>query len=123
MGNFRKLRVWELAKNLAVEIYRMTIDTDRLSKDYRLKSQMSAAAVSISSNIAEGDELDSNKQSIRHFYIAKGSTAELLTQIIITAEIGYIEKTKANQLIDKCEYVSSMLNKLIIARKERDRKK
>ncbi|HFA47827.1 MAG TPA: four helix bundle protein, partial [Bacteroidetes bacterium] len=117
MGNFRKLRVWELAKNLAVEIYRMTIDTDRLSKDYRLKSQMSAAAVSISSNIAEGDELDSNKQSIRHFYIAKGSTAELLTQIIITAEIGYIDKTKANQLIGKCEYVSSMLNKLIIARK------
>ena len=119
MGNFRKLRVWQLAKDLAVEIYRLTIENEKLSKDYRLKSQMSAAAVSISSNIAEGDELDSNKQSIRHFYIAKGSTVELLTQIIIAAEIDYIQKSRANKLIDKCEYISSMLNKLIIARKKK----
>ncbi|MEZ4956378.1 MAG: four helix bundle protein [Saprospiraceae bacterium] len=92
MGDFKKLRVWQLAKDLAVDIYKLTIESENLSKDFRLKSQMSAAAVSISSNIAEGDELDSNKQSIRHFYFAKGSTAELLTQIIIAAEINYIEK-------------------------------
>jgi four helix bundle protein len=121
MGDFKKLRVWQLAKDLAVDIYKLTIESENLSKDFRLKSQMSAAAVSISSNIAEGDELDSNKQSIRHFYFAKGSTAELLTQIIIAAEINYIEKIKANQLIDKCEYISSMLNKLIIARKKRNK--
>lgn len=119
MGNFRKLRVWQKAKDLAVEVYKLTIENEKLSKDFRLKSQMSAAAISISSNIAEGDELDSNKQSVKHFYISKGSTAELLTQIIIATEINYLDKSIANQLIDKCEYISSMLNKLIIARRKK----
>lgn len=52
--------------------------------------------VSISGNIAEGDERFSNKESIRYLYIAKGSTAELLTQIIIAFEIGYIEDMDFN---------------------------
>lgn len=101
MGDFKKLRVWQESKDLAVEIYKLTNEIEVLSKDFRLKNQMSSSAVSISSNIAEGDELDSNKQSIRHFYIAKGSTAELMTQIIIAAEIGYLDKGRANRLIDK----------------------
>jgi len=47
------------------------------SKDYGLKDQIQRSAVSIPSNIAEGDDLETDKQSIKHFYIAKGSTAEL----------------------------------------------
>ncbi len=84
MGNFRKLQVWRLAKDLAVEIYKISQDSNQLAKDYRLKDQMCAAAVSIASNIAEGDESGTNKQSIRYFYIAKASCAELITQIIIS---------------------------------------
>ena len=82
MGNFHKLRVWQLAKDLAVKIYKMTRQKE-FSKDFGLKDQIQRSAVSIPSNISEGDELDSNKQSIHYFYIAKGSAAELLTQIII----------------------------------------
>lgn len=74
MGNFQKLRVWQLAKNLAVKIYKLT-KSPEFSKDFGLKDQIQRAAVSIPANISEGDELGTNKQSVRHFYIAKGSAA------------------------------------------------
>jgi four helix bundle protein len=72
--------------------------------------------VSIASNIAEGDELGSDKQSVRHFFIAKGSVAELLTQVIIANEIGYIDNIIKDYLVDECDKLSSMLTKLIRAR-------
>ena len=89
MGNFQKLRVWQIAKDLAVKIYQLT-RTKEISKDFGLKDQIQRSAVSIASNIAEGDELGTDKQSVKHFYISKGSAAELMTQLIIANEIGYI---------------------------------
>jgi four helix bundle protein len=74
------------------------------------------SAVSIPSNIAEGDDLETDKQSIRHFYIAKGSTAELLTQLIIANEIGYLDAETNNSLVNDCKIISVMLTKLIKAR-------
>jgi four helix bundle protein len=113
MGNFQKLRVWQLAKDLAVKIYKLSKESE-LSKDYGFKDQIQRSAVSISSNISEGDDLGTDKQSVRHFYIAKGSAAELLTQIIIGNEIGYINDS--DQLINDCKIISVMLTKLIKAR-------
>ena len=55
MGNFRKLRVWQLSKDLAVNIYKIT-QKQPFTKDYGLKDQIQRSAVSIPSNIAEGDE-------------------------------------------------------------------
>jgi four helix bundle protein len=115
MGNFQKLRVWQLAKELAVRIYNLT-GTNELSKDYGFKDQIQRSAISIPSNISEGDDLETDKQSVRHFYIAKGSAAELLTQIIIGQEIGYISNSDADQLINDCKIISVMLTKLIKAR-------
>ncbi len=115
MGNFQKLRVWQLAKELAVRIYRLTQNKE-FSKDYGLKDQIQRSAVSIPSNISEGDELETDKQSVRFFYIAKASAAELLTQIIIANEISYIDDKEASQLIDDCKIISVMLTKLIKAR-------
>jgi four helix bundle protein len=91
-------------------------DSKSFSRDFGLKDQVQRAAVSIASNIAEGDELGSDKQSIHYFYIAKGSAAELTTQLIIANEIGYIEKEISDQLIDECDKASAMLSKLIKAR-------
>ena len=116
MGDFRKLKVWQIAKEIAVDTYRLIDQTPRLKSDYRLASQMSSSAVSIVSNIAEGDELDTVKQSLKHFYYSNGSAAELITQLIVAKEIGYINSDKADLLIDKCEHVSIMLKKLISAR-------
>ncbi len=115
MGNSQKLRVRQLAKDLAVKIYRLTQKQEFL-KDYGFKDQIQRSAISIPSNIAEGDELETDKQSVRHFYIAKGSSAELLTQIIIGREIGYISEAESNLLINDCKIISVMLTKLIKAR-------
>lgn len=115
MGKFQELRVWQIAKELAVKIYKLT-QIGELSKDYGFKDQIQRSAISIPSNISEGDDLDTDKQSVRHFYIAKGSTAELLTQIIIGQEIGYFNKSDSYKLINDCKIISVMLTKLIKVR-------
>ncbi len=117
MGNFRKLRVWLAAKELAVNIYKLT-QNNQLRKDFGFKDQIQRAAVSIPSNIAEGDELGTDKLSVRYFYIAKGSSAELMTQLIIAHDIGYINSSQSEQLIDECDKISSMLTRLIQSRSE-----
>jgi len=115
MGNFQKLRVWQSAKDIAVKIYSLT-RTKEFSKDFGLKDQIQRSAVSIASNIAEGDELGTNKLSMRYFYISKGSSAELMTQLIIANEIGYIDNITKNKLVDECNKISAMLSMLIKAR-------
>ena len=112
MGNFRKLHVWQKAKNLAINVYKLT-ESGSLEKDFGLRDQMRRASVSIPSNIAEGDNLDTDKQSIRHFYIARGSTAELNTQLIIAFEIGYIKNDKFEFFEKECDDISAMLIALI----------
>jgi len=87
-----------------------------ISKDFGFKDQIQRSAISIPSNIAEGDDIETDKQSIRHFYIAKGSAAELLTQTIIGQEIGYIPESISGELINDCKLISVMLTKLIHAR-------
>ncbi|WP_456458098.1 four helix bundle protein [Nitratifractor sp.] len=122
MGDFRELRVWGKAKDLAVNIYRIT-GTGHFQNDYGLRDQMRRAAVSISSNIAEGDERFSNKESIRFLYIANASCAELITQIIIAHEIGYIDKIESEKFIGECEQVSKMIKSLINFRNKNDKRK
>jgi len=82
MGKFQELKVWQKGKDLAVYLYKLTMK-GVFFKDYGLRDQIRRAAVSIPSNISEGDELDTNKQAVKFFYIAKGSSAEVLTQAII----------------------------------------
>jgi len=118
MGNFMKLRVWQIAKEIAVKIYRLT-RTKEFARDFGLKDQIQRSAVSIASNIAEGDELGSDKQSIKYFYISKGSVAELTTQLIIANEIGYIDDDTKSTLLDNCDIISAMLTKLIKAKSQR----
>lgn len=115
MGNYFKLVVWQRAKDLAVKIYQLTQDPN-FSKDFSLRDQLRRAAISIPSNIAEGDELGTDRQSIRHFYIAKGSIAELITQLIISHETGYTRKETVDPVITECKIISTMLLKIIKAR-------
>lgn len=116
MGNFKELKVWQLAKEVAVEVYKVVDLNEKLKGDYRLKAQITSSAVSVPSNIAEGDELKTIKHGINHLHIAKGSCAELITQLIIAKEINLIEEKTADELIEKCNHVSHMLYKLIQAR-------
>jgi four helix bundle protein len=86
------------------------------AKDWGLRDQIRRAAVSIPSNIAEGDELDTDRQAIKFFYIAKGSSAELLTQIIIAYEIRYLREEHFEHVKNECQAISRMLTGLIQAR-------
>ncbi len=117
MGDFRKLIVWQKSKDLAVRIYKIT-NTGVFAKDFRFKDQIRAAAISVPSNIAEGDENKTNKQSVNYFHIAKGSTAEVITQLIIAYEVDYIDKQIHEELINEYNHVSHMLAKLIATRKQ-----
>jgi four helix bundle protein len=115
VGKFRELKVWQKAKDLAVHIYKLTAGGS-FAKDFGFRDQIRRAAVSMPSNIAEGDELDTDKQSIRHFYIAKGSAAEVLTQSIIAQEIGYISIEQFEYIEKECQSIAGMLTRLIQAR-------
>ena len=116
MNGFKDLKVWEDSKNLAVEIYLLT-NKGQLTKDYGLRDQLRRSAVSIPSNIAEGDERGTNKESIRFFYIAKGSLAELRTQLEIAFEVGYFSRDSYEDLDKKCYELGNKIGGLIKSRK------
>jgi four helix bundle protein len=112
MSHFEDLKVWQKAVDLAVKVYGIT-KKEPFTKDYGLRDQMRRSSVSISSNISEGDQLESDKSSIRHFRIAKGSTAELFTQSIISFRIGYLDKNNFDVLKNECQEILAMLTNLI----------
>jgi len=112
MGKFKKLRVWNDGIELAANIYHIT-KQNLFVKDFGLSNQIQRAVVSISSNIAEGDERGSNKEKVYFFNIAKGSTAEVITQLHIAHRIGYIEDNVFEKLEDQAEKIRASLKKLI----------
>jgi four helix bundle protein len=116
MSNYENLKVWHRAIDLAVSIYKLTDDNKLFQKDFGLKDQMRRSSVSISSNISEGDELGTDKQAVRQFYIAKGSTAELYTQFIISGKIGYLKDDEKEYFLNECRGISGMLTNLIKSR-------
>ena len=118
MGKFQDLKVWQRAKDLAVDLYRLTGE-GALGKDWGFRDQIRRAVISIPSNIAEGDELGTDRQAIKFFYTAKGSAAEVLTQSIIAQEIGYLTQEQFHRISEKCLGISAMLAKLISARASR----
>jgi four helix bundle protein len=111
--SFEELEVWRRGCRLAVEVYKLLHDC----MDRALKDQMTRAAISISSNIAEGAERGTDAEFIRYLRIAKGSAAELRTQLYIAHEIGAVfRKDKALELIAELKELSSMLQGLIKAK-------
>ncbi|HOV88153.1 MAG TPA: four helix bundle protein [Syntrophobacteraceae bacterium] len=108
-GSFEDLEVWKRACRLAVKVYEVL----RECRDYGLKDQMTRAAVSIASNTAEGAERDSKAEFIRFLHIAKGSAAELRTQVYIAHRIGFLESSHKEELIAELKTLSSMLHALI----------
>jgi len=115
---FKELLVWQKSKDLAVQVYKIS-EKGALEKDYGLRDQIRRSAVSIPSNIAEGDERNTDKESVRFFYIAKGSLAELRTQIQIAFETGYINKEIYDDIDSKCKELGKMIGKLIKVRRDK----
>lgn len=118
MGTFKNLRVWEEAVELAANIYHIT-QKPPFSNDYGLSNQIQRSGVSISSNIAEGEERDSKKDTIRYLNIAKGSSAEVTTQLLIAYKVGYISDTTFSKLDNQTEKIRAQIKNLIKSKKKR----
>lgn len=110
-GMFEELHVWQKAQALGLFIYELTA-TGYLSRDFSLKDQIRWAALSISSNIAEGQGRYSNKEFRRFLSIANGSTYEVISLIQFSNKIGYLDKTEADIIIENCSEISRMIKGL-----------
>jgi four helix bundle protein len=117
MAGYRELKVWQLGVDLSLEIYRLT-ETFPKSELYGLTSQLRRAAVSIPSNIAEGHARKTRREMQRYANIAKGSLAELETQLIIARELGYASDDALRKLLQLTEQESRMLSGLLKSIKE-----
>jgi four helix bundle protein len=108
MSDYKKLLVWQKAKELAVQTY-VAVREDGISRNYGLKDQILRAVVSIASNIAEGYTRESAPDRKHFLTIARGSCSELETQLIIAKDVGLLSANTADNLIDIAIEVSKML--------------
>jgi four helix bundle protein len=110
--NYRDLIAWTKAFDLALTIYRETAYFPTEEK-YGITSQLPRAAVSISSNIAEGEGRRS-KAEFRHFlFIALGSLKESETQILICKALGYLKPNMADKVMTMAAEVNRLIHGLI----------
>ncbi len=107
--HYRELIAWQKAMDLVTHIYEIT---KRFPDDerYGLVSQMRRCAVPIASNIAEGQARNSKGEFLQFVGIARGSIAELTTQILISQRLGYLSEPEFTS--DKAEEVGRILSGL-----------
>lgn len=112
LESFRELVVWQRAMQLANHVYDIII---RFLKEemFGLSSQMRRAAISVASNIAEGSQRGGKKEFVHFLTIARGSLAELLTQLIFAYDRKFINKEEYNRAYDLIDEVSGMSMRLI----------
>jgi four helix bundle protein len=115
MGKFKDLRVWSDAMLLAEKIYAAT-KNQPFSQDFALRNQIIRAVISISSNIAEGDERGTNREAVYFFNVSKGSTAEVISQLNLAYRLGYFNLETMTDLENQAEKISASLKNLIRAR-------
>lgn len=111
---YKDLKVYQSAMDLCVIIYRMT-ELYPVSERFGLVSQMRRSVVSIPSNIAEGAGRRSFQEQLRFLYIARGSLAELETQLELSQRLGY----EIEQTLKQANIVYRLLNGLIRSLKQR----
>jgi len=118
--NYKELEVWQKAKGFAVEMYRVTEAFPR-SEQFGLTSQIRRAATSIAANIAEGWGRATTGEYIQFLLVARGSTMELETHLIIAGELGYLKDEQFNIYQKRIQGIGQMLNRLVQALKGRER--
>lgn len=111
-GSYRDLVAWRKAMILVVQIYRAT-RTFPKDEVYGLTSQLRRAAVSVPSNIAEGQARYSRREFHHFLSNARGSLAEVETQIMLAADLTYLSSKDADTLLFKTAELGRILNGLI----------
>ena len=109
--SFEKLRFWDEIRKLIKDVYLLTKDFPE-DERYGIISQMRRAAISVSSNIAEGSSRISFIDQSHFYQIAYSSLMELLSQFIVSEDLGYCSKEDANLIRNQIENISVQLNAL-----------
>lgn len=112
LRSFRDLIVWQKAMRLARETYCL-VKLLPMEERYALSDQMRRAAVSIPSNIAEGQSRNTKKEFIQFLHIAKGSNSELMTQFLLCLDFEYLKKEEIQKVMNLCTEIDGMLGGLI----------
>ena len=109
--DFKDLFLWKRAMDLVVEVYDLV---KKLPKEelFALSDQIRRAVISIPSNIAEGQGRNSSKEFIHFLSIAKGSKAELETQLLLCVRINYLKELEIEKAMSLVEEVGKMLHSL-----------
>jgi four helix bundle protein len=111
-GDHKKLDVWQRSIDLCVEIYRLT-ETFPASEKFGLVSQMRRASVSVASNIAEGAARGTTSLYVHFLTVARGSLAELDTQMIIASRLSYISAPAFEKTTGEMAIIGRMLTNLV----------
>ena len=112
ISRFEDLEIWQIAKVIAVEAYRLS-DIEPIKSDWGLKDQFRRAALSMSDNIAEGFEYNNNPDFIRFLRYSKGSSGEFRNKLIILQAAGKIDQDKYQLRYDASTDFSAKTKKLI----------
>jgi four helix bundle protein len=109
--SYRDLETWQLAMDLVTEVYRVSKHFPK-EELYGLTNQLRRAAVSVPSNIAEGQGRDSTNEFSHHLSIAHGSLCEVETQLLISTRLGYLNQGDADKLASLTASVGRLLRGL-----------
>lgn len=116
--SYKELIAWQKAMDLAATIFEVTARFPR-EQMYVLAAQLQRAALSVPSNIAEGQARYSQREFYRFLSTARGSLAEVETQLLIAQRLGFLNKTDAARLLSAVAELSRILNALAAAIKQR----
>lgn len=106
---FEEILAWQRAQDQAVEIYQIF----GKHRDFNFKDQILRAAVSVSNNIAEGFDRQSNKEFCRFLYIALGSASEVKSMTYLAFRLNYISQKQRDEIIDQCSEISRLIQGFI----------
>ncbi|MDZ7717098.1 MAG: four helix bundle protein [Balneolaceae bacterium] len=109
--SFEKLDVWNKAKDFTVDVYNVTSGFPEYEK-FGLVSQLRRASISVSSNLAEGSSRTSKKDQRRFYNMAYSSAVEIVNQLIICKELGFVDSDIYDNLRNEIEHITSMINRL-----------
>lgn len=110
--SYKELKIWQKGINIVKLVYAITKHFPK-SETYGLSSQMQRAAVSIPSNIAEGQTRQHTGEFRQFLYTSLGSAAELDTQLIVAVELGYVDSKTAQPIFNLLLEIRKMTYALI----------
>ncbi|OGP24358.1 MAG: hypothetical protein A2038_03695 [Deltaproteobacteria bacterium GWA2_57_13] len=110
---FEDLEVWKEARGLVSMVYQAAKENGALGKDYRFRDQITAAAVSVMSNIAEGFCRRTNKEFVQFLFVAKGSCAEVQSLLYAGLDQNYLSQEKFDAIYRRTDLIARLLSRLI----------